>query len=117
MATNPQARLRTVRYSGGTVRATRAALNKLLGTLQPSWANLTRDGAGGPRRPYGYRRVSSAAAGTPIKVEFSDGGTWTYRVTGPIKLFISQVISRGDGVSIEEVRSPRGAEWSRELDL
>jgi hypothetical protein len=117
MATDPQARLRTVRYSEGTVRATRAALNKLLGNLQPSWDNLTRDGAGGPRRPYGYRRVSNAAAGTPIKVEFTDGETWTYRVTGPLKRFIRQVISRGAGASIEEVRSPRGAEWSRELDL
>jgi hypothetical protein len=117
MATAPNARLKTVRYSGGTVRATRGALNKLLGTLQPSWDNLRANGGGGPRRPFGYRRMSNAAAGVPLRVEFTDGEVWTYRVTGPYKRFISQVLARGAGASVEEIRSPRGAEFARELSL
>ena len=117
MATAPAARLKTIRYDGGTVRATQAALNKLLGSTTPSWANLTANGAGGFRRPFGYRRMSNSAAGTPLKVEFSDGETWTYRVTGPYKRFISQVLARSSGAAVVEVRSPRGAEFARGLSL
>lgn len=115
MATQAAARLQTIRYDGGSVRATRAAIRKLTGQTGPA---LEAQGWGrdpGRRRPYGYRRRTNSAAGTPLKVDFADGETWTYRVTGPIKRFLDRIVRRGLGDEVDMVTSPRGAEFSKEF--
>lgn len=115
MATATAARLVTVRYDGGSVRATRAAIRKLTGETDAALESQGWGRAPGARRPYGYRRRTNAAAGTPLKVDFADGETWTYRVTGPIKRFLDRVVRRGLGDEVDMVTSPRGAEFSREF--
>jgi hypothetical protein len=115
MATDTEARLVTIRYNGGSVRAPKANLDKLLGDTD---AALEARGWGsdpGPRRPYGYRRKTVAAAGIPLRVKFSDGETWTYRVTGPLKLFVNRIVRRNLGDEVVSITTPRGAETGREL--
>jgi hypothetical protein len=115
MATAPEARLITVRYNGGSVRAPKANLDKLLGDTD---AALEARGWGpdpGARRPYGYRRKTNAAAGIPLKVTFADGETWTYRVTGPVKRFVNRIVRRDLGDEVVSIVTPRGAETGREL--
>lgn len=115
MATASEARLVTVRYDGGSVRAPKANLDKLLGDTD---AALEARGWGpdpGANRPYGYRRKTKAAAGIPLKVTFSDGETWTYRVTGPVKRFVNRIVRRNLGDEVVSIVTPRGAETGREL--
>ena len=111
MATDPLAREITVRYAGGSIRAARGNIVFLLGDLPVSWAGLSANGAGGARRPYGYRRASNAAAGQPIKVSFSTGEEAVYRVTGTVKRFIQEVLSKTSGLRISKIESQRGAQW------
>lgn len=115
MATAPEARMQTVRYDGGSVRSTRAALRKLIGDTDDALASQGWGPTPGARRPYGYRRKTNAGAGTPLQVTFADGETWTYRVTGPMKQFISRVIRRELGDAVDMVTSPRGSEFAREV--
>lgn len=117
MATSPQARLITVRYTGGYVRATKGALDKLLGTTDSALESRNWGPAPGARRPYGFRRKTNSAAGIPLKVGFADGETFTYRVAGPFKRFIDGVLRRGGGDEVVTVTSPRGAEMSQDLEL
>ena len=112
MATDPKAREVTVRYNGGSIRAALGNLEYLLGEVEVSWAGLSAGGAGGFRRPYGYRRASNAAAGQAIRVTFSDGEEAVYRVTGPIKRFIQEVLSKTSGLRIAQITSQRGAQWA-----
>lgn len=115
MATSPEARLQTIRYNGGSVRATRGALRKLIGQTDSALEAQGWAPSPGARRPYGYRRRNNSAAGTPLKVDFADGETWTYRVTGPIKRFLDRIVRRNLGTEVDMVTSPRGAEFSKEF--
>ena len=115
MAAVKEARLVTVRFDEGSVRATRAAVDKLLGSALspstgPSWGPVP-----GARRPYGHRRVTNSAAGSPLSLRFEDGEVWTYRVTGTIKNFIDQVLKLEGAGTVISVTSPRGAEFSRDV--
>lgn len=112
MAIDPLARELTVKYSGGSIRGARGNIVFLLGDLPVSWAGLSAGGAGGFRRPYGYRRASNAAAGQPIKVTFSTGEEAVYRVTGTVKRFIQEVLSKTSGLRISKIESQRGAQWA-----
>lgn len=115
MATVADARLVTIRYDGGSVRAPKANLDKLIGSTD---AALDARGWGpepGARRPYGYRRRTNAAAGIPLRLTFADGETWTYRVTGTVKRFVNRIVRRGLGDEVVSIVSPRGAETGIEL--
>jgi len=117
MATSPEARLITVRYDGGYVRATKGALDKLLGTTDSALEARNWGPAPGARRPYGYRRKTNSAAGIPLKVGFADGESWTYRVAGPFKRFIDGVLRQASGDEVVTLTSPRGAEFAQDLEL
>lgn len=115
MATAPEARLRTVRFQDGSVRATKAALDKLLGSTDEAVESRGWGPVPGFRRPYGGRNKTNAAAGLPIKLGFADGEVWTYRVTGTVKNFINRVVRRELGDQVVELTTPRGRETGIEL--
>lgn len=117
MATDPQARMLTVRYPRGSVRSAKANLDKLLGNTDTAVDNQVWGNDPGPRRPYGYRRRSNSAAGTPVRVRFGDGEEWTYRVTGPLKNFVNRVVRTSPGARVVAITTPRGAEFGREASL
>jgi hypothetical protein len=117
MATDPAARLITVRYNGGYVRATKGAMDKLLGDTDQALEARSWGPRPGARRPYGYRHRTNAAAGIPMKVGFADGETWTYRVAGPIKNFVDRVLRLDRGDEVVLLTSPRGAEVAKEVGL
>jgi hypothetical protein len=117
MATDPSARLISVRYDGGYVRATKGAMDKLLGDTDQALQSRSWGPRPGSRRPYGYRHKTVAAAGIPMKATFADGETWTYRVSGPIKNFIDRVLKPERGDEVVMLTSPRGAEVAKEAGL
>lgn len=112
MASDPQGRLTTIRYPGGYVRAPKANLEALLGPIDISWASLLMDGGGGPRRPYGYRRKANAAGGKPITVVFNSGERYTFRITGTVKSFINEVLSKAGSSLISGIETQRGSEFA-----
>lgn len=115
MATAPEARLITVRYDGGSVRAPKANIEKLLGDVDSAQEARGWGPDPGRRRPYGYRRRTNAAAGRPLKLTFADGETWTYRVTGTVKRFVNRIVRRELGDQVVSIVTPRGAETGIEL--
>jgi hypothetical protein len=117
MAVAAEARLITVRYQGGYVRATKGALDKLLGETDSALQSRNWGPAPEARRPYGYRRKTNSAAGLPLKAGFADGETWTYRVAGPVKNFIDRVLRSAQGDEVVTLTSPRGAEFAKELEF
>lgn len=117
MATEAEARLITVRYDGGYVRATKGAIDKLMGSTDAALESRNWGPAPGARRPYGYRRKTNSAAGIPLKVGFADGEVWTYRVAGPFKNFIDRVLRTAQGDEVLTLTSPRGAEFAQDLEI
>ena len=116
MATDPKARLRTLFYTKGSVRATNGALEKLFGAVPSSWTPSSATEDGPRKRPYGYRRKANAAAGEPLTLVFADGQRWTYRVTGTHKRFISVVLAN-QGANVVAIESQRGAIYGASGDL
>lgn len=117
MATQAEARLTTVRYNGGYFRATKGAIDKLLGTTEEAQQAVRWAPAPGMNRPYGHRRKTNSAAGTAVQLAFADGEVWTYRVAGPVKNFIDRVLRNAQGDEVVTVTTPRGAEFPRHLEL
>lgn len=115
MATASDARLVTIRYNRGSVRAPKANLDKLLGDTDSALETRGWGPDPGARRPYGYRRKTNAAAGIPLRLTFADGETWTYRVTGTVKRFVNRIVRRKLGDEVVSIVTPRGAETGIEL--
>jgi hypothetical protein len=113
MATPAAARLQTIRYEGGSVRAPKANIEYLVGDVTLSWAGLALTGQGGAGRPYGYRRKANAAAGQPVKVIFNNGEDYTFRVTGGIKNFINFLLGRSTLDNVQQIVTQRGSEFGR----
>jgi hypothetical protein len=97
------------------VTATLAALELLFGTLNPVWPAAPGLTEAGNRRRYRSRQASNASPGQPIEVRFTSGESWTYRVTGPHLDFINQVLHRANAQYVEEIVSPRGTEYVKEI--
>lgn len=113
MPTPAPARLTTIRYQGGSVRAPRANIEYLVGDVELSWAGLALTGQGGAGRPYGYRRRANAAAGQPVKVMFNNGTDYTFRVTGGIKNLINFLLGRSQLDNVQQIVTQRGSEFGR----
>lgn len=113
MATAPNARLITIRYQGGSVRAPKANIEYLAGGVELSWAGLALTGGGGAGRPYGYRRKANASAGQPVKVIFNNGEDYTFRVTGGVKNLINFMLSRSTLNNVQQIVTQRGSEFGR----
>ena len=112
MAAAPEGRLTTVKYAGGSVRAPLANIQALLGPVEMSWAALGSGGAGGPGRPYGYRKKANSAAGKAVAVIFLNGERWTYRVTGTMKAFINELLAKTSLTEIAAIETQRGSEFA-----
>jgi hypothetical protein len=115
MATDPDGRLITVRYNGGYIRATKGAMDKLLGSTDAALEMRNWGPDPGARRPYGFRRRTNSAAGMAVKIDFADGESWTYRVAGPVKRMINRVLRASTGSEVVMVTTPRGAEFAQDL--
>lgn len=111
MPTPVAARKLTIFYPGGSCRAPRATLEKLLGTLQLGWQTPITDTEVEARRPYGSRQRTGSAAGEAMRVVFKDGDEYTVRITGTHKAFIAQVLSEGGASSVSQIVSERGTEY------
>ena len=95
--------------------ATLASLEKLLGALNPVWPPAPGLTEAGNRRRYRSRQASNASPGAPIEVRFTDGESWVYRVSGPHLDFINQVLHRANAQYVEEIVTPRGTEYAKEI--
>jgi hypothetical protein len=111
MATPAAARKVTIFYEGGSARAPRATIEKLLGPVSLGWARPQTDFFLERRRPYGSRQRTNAAAGEAIMVNFKDGESYTFRITGTHKAFISEVLAKGGESSVASIVSERGTEY------
>ena len=107
MALEPLAKKITVRFPNGSVAASMAAINKLIGTQVLGWNAPITDSDFLKRRPYGSTRVSRASAGAAALVTFRDGSTWTYRVTGTQKNFLRYFLQDSDSDNVVSIKFPR----------
>jgi hypothetical protein len=111
MATAPEGRLVTIRFTKGSIRAPKANIEKLKNIAAGGWTSGLPAIPGTRRRKYGYRRRSNASAGQAIQVDFADGERWTYRLTGTVENFISRIIATGTNDPVTQVTTQRGAEY------
>ena len=115
MAAQPEGKKYSVSYPGGAVTATQAALDLLLGPVTPVWPSPRGLTPAGNRRRYRSRQASNASPGTPMVVKFTTGKKWTYRVSGAHLDFINLVLRRANATYVEEIVSPRGTEYLKEV--
>lgn len=113
MASDPNLRLRTVAYSGGTVTAVAGLLNHLFDNVtgEASWtapANPADPVTGRRRRKYGTRQRSSSRAGEAMQLVLKSGSAYSVRVTGTHTNFIEFFLSQGGGEKVANVFSERG---------
>lgn len=111
MATDPQARMTTVHFPKGTIRAPRANIDKLVTAQSTGWGNPLPPIPGTNRRKYGYRRRANAAAGKPITIVFKDGVEGIYRLTGTVQNFIEQVVKDHTNDQVANIVTQRGSEY------
>jgi hypothetical protein len=115
MATEPEARKYSVGYPGGAVTASMAALELLFGTLNPVWPPSPGLTPAGNRKRYKSRQASNSSPGEAIRLRFTDGAVWTYRITGAHLDFINTVLRRGGGGNIESMVSERGTDYMKDI--
>lgn len=111
MATAPEGRLITARFEKGSIRAPKANIQLLKTISSSGWSSGLAPIPGVRRRKYGYRRKSNAAAGQAVQIEFDNGETWTYRLTGTVENFITRIVSTGTNVPVVKITTQRGAEY------
>jgi len=111
MPTPAAARKVSIFYPGGSARAPRATIQKVLGTITMGWQAPITDTEVEARRPYGSRQRTGAAAGEAMKVIFKDGDEYTVRITGTHKAFIAQVLAGSAASSVAMIVSERGSEY------
>jgi len=107
MAVDANAQVVTVILGKTRVTASRAAIQKLFGSIPSRWERLDQLNNPLSKRPYGSRQRTNARAGEPMTVLFEDGDTWTYRVSGLHKKFLSEVLAKTPA-KISNVFSQRG---------
>jgi hypothetical protein len=110
MAADPKARRITVGYPGGTMSATIAFVEYLLGTQKLVWTTPTSGTTvdGKRKRKYGTKQRASALSGRPMTVVLDNGDAWTARVTGADVDFITFVLAKADVNKVLNIYSPRG---------
>jgi hypothetical protein len=113
MAPNPNLRLTTVAYQGGTATGVRGLMDYLFDTDVNDLEWAANDNPVSPvtnrrRRKYGTRQRSSSRAGEQMQVVLKTGEVYTLRVTGTHTAFLDAFLAQGGGVYVSNVFSERG---------
>ena len=112
MASNPNAKLRTLTTSKGTITGAKGLMDHLFGAQDTEWG--TTGIFGNRKRPYRSRQRSNARAGEVMFMELTSGDVYSVRSTMAQKDFISEVIRQAGG-KVEEVWSERGTQYGKKV--
>lgn len=116
MAVDPDNRIITVRYEGGSVSGAKGLLFMLLGSISRTWNAPPVDGVQ-PKRKYGTIQRSRARAGRVHYVVMADGSQYTVRVTGPSEKFVDRLLQNLDSNELEKVYTQSGTKFEAQFDM
>ena len=113
MAKDKKAKLYTVSWPSGTLRASAGLLEYLFGDNKPEWKqdNIITVVTGRRRYKYAKRRKSANAAGKLIYLDLGDKGVFSARLKGDMMDFVGQIAKR-TGDKVKQVYTKRGSEYS-----
>jgi hypothetical protein len=113
MATDPRNQLLTLSYAGGTVTGAKGLLEYFLPVGNMQWT--PQSGGANGKRKYGTIQRANARPGRLHYIKFTNGETYSVRVTGSSIKFIDKIIASGTQDKISAVYTQSGTKYARQF--
>jgi hypothetical protein len=113
MATDPRNSQLTLSYAGGTVTGAKGLLEYFLPVGNMQWT--PQSGGANGKRKYGTVQRANARPGRVHYIVFTNGETYTVRVTGASIKFIDKIIASGQADKIKTVYTASGTKYARQF--